>query len=290
RAEIAAIRAYAAARREDVGTAMEQSQKALALLPEDDYMLRGVVLFVQGGLFLLEDDIEKALDAWKDASTYGEKSGNIHLAVSALNSVAGLLAETGKVIEAEEIYTRALGLGTSHSGVSLSFNASIYAGLARLYLAQKDFQKAKEFAQTGFELGQQWLNPDSQIGSLLTLAQVAQLEGDPDEAQRLLDEVTRIASTRDLMPGTDAYIERAKIQIQSQLAGKIEGNSLLEPLSERELEVLRMLADGCSNPEIAEALIIALGTVKAHTSTIYRKLEVKNRTQAVIRARELKII
>ena len=43
-----------------------------------------------------------------------------------------------------------------------------------------------------------------------------------------------------------------------------------------------MLADGCSNPEIAELLIIALGTVKAHTSSIYRKLEVKNRTQAVL--------
>ena len=204
--------------------------------------------------------------------------------------MAGLLTETGKVTEAEEIYTRALGIGTSHSGVSLSFNASIYAGLARLYFAQKDFQKAREFAQTGFELGQQWLNPDSQIGSLLTLAQVAQQEGDPEAAQRLLDEVTRIASTSAVMPGTDVSIERAKKQIQSQRSGKAAGDPLLEPLSERELEVLRMLAEGSSNPEIAEALIIALGTVKAHTSTIYRKLEVNNRTQAVIRARKLKII
>ncbi|MDY6875407.1 MAG: LuxR C-terminal-related transcriptional regulator [Chloroflexota bacterium] len=66
--------------------------------------------------------------------------------------------------------------------------------------------------------------------------------------------------------------------------------SLIEPLSERELEVLRLIAAGLSNPEIAEELVIAVSTVKSHTNHIYGKLGVKNRTQAVARARELDLL
>jgi DNA-binding CsgD family transcriptional regulator len=59
-----------------------------------------------------------------------------------------------------------------------------------------------------------------------------------------------------------------------------------EPLSERELGVLRLLAGGFSNAEVAQELVISLGTVKTHTASIYRKLDVDNRTRAVVRARE----
>jgi LuxR family maltose regulon positive regulatory protein len=62
---------------------------------------------------------------------------------------------------------------------------------------------------------------------------------------------------------------------------------MVEPLSERELEVLRLIADGLSNQEVAERLFISLSTVKWHTGNIYGKLGVKNRTQAVARARTL---
>jgi LuxR family maltose regulon positive regulatory protein len=58
-----------------------------------------------------------------------------------------------------------------------------------------------------------------------------------------------------------------------------------EPLSERELEVLQLIAEGLTNREIASRLFLALNTVKAHTRNIYDKLDVHNRTQAVARAR-----
>jgi LuxR family maltose regulon positive regulatory protein len=65
---------------------------------------------------------------------------------------------------------------------------------------------------------------------------------------------------------------------------------LVEPLSQRELEVLHLIALGRTNKEIARQLIIAPGTVKAHTSHIYGKLNVANRTAAVARARQLGIL
>ena len=65
---------------------------------------------------------------------------------------------------------------------------------------------------------------------------------------------------------------------------------LIEPLTGRELEVLELIAQGRTNQEIAGQLIVAPGTVKAHTATIYRKLDVANRTEAVARARQLGIL
>jgi LuxR family maltose regulon positive regulatory protein len=65
---------------------------------------------------------------------------------------------------------------------------------------------------------------------------------------------------------------------------------LIEPLSERELEVLRLVAEGLSNQEIADRLVISVGTVKTHVHNILGKLDVRGRTQAAARARELDLI
>jgi len=65
---------------------------------------------------------------------------------------------------------------------------------------------------------------------------------------------------------------------------------LVEPLSQRELEVLHLIALGRTNQEIARQLVVARGTVKAHAASIYRKLDVTNRTEAVAHARQLGIL
>lgn len=78
--------------------------------------------------------------------------------------------------------------------------------------------------------------------------------------------------------------------------GSVEANSLvpvqplIEPLSDRELEVLQNLATGMSNQAIADQLFVSIAAVKWHARNIYGKLEVSNRTQAVARARELGIL
>ena len=66
--------------------------------------------------------------------------------------------------------------------------------------------------------------------------------------------------------------------------------SLLDPLSDRELEVLLKIAEGLSNREVAERLFVGVATVKKHITHIYDKLEVSSRTQALVRARELKLL
>jgi DNA-binding NarL/FixJ family response regulator len=67
----------------------------------------------------------------------------------------------------------------------------------------------------------------------------------------------------------------------------VEGsNSFSEPLSERELEILRLIAGGASNREIADTLFLAEGTVKNHVTNILGKLGVRDRTQAAIKAKD----
>jgi DNA-binding CsgD family transcriptional regulator len=64
----------------------------------------------------------------------------------------------------------------------------------------------------------------------------------------------------------------------------------VEDLSERELEVLALLASGRTNSEIARDLFVSAGTVKSHVNNIYRKLGARNRAEAIARARELKVV
>jgi len=61
-------------------------------------------------------------------------------------------------------------------------------------------------------------------------------------------------------------------------------------LTAREGEILGLMAAGMTNPQIAAQLVIGAGTVKTHTLTIYRKLEVANRTQAIVRAQKLGLL
>jgi len=91
----------------------------------------------------------------------------------------------------------------------------------------------------------------------------------------------------------DPSVAAKVVQEFSRVSGLVSATSsevLPEPLSEREVELLRLVASGMSNKEIAEALFITEGTVKNHITHILGKLSVRDRTQAVLKAKELGVI
>jgi ATP/maltotriose-dependent transcriptional regulator MalT len=127
-----------------------------------------------------------------------------------------------------------------------------------------------------------------------------------EEASKMLDKLAARGHVRVLnqdgvlaytLPGKDRPDELEPPLEASSFAGPgADGSSdetreaLAEPLSGRELEVLALLVSGRPNREIARELFVAVGTVKTHTNNIYRKLGVRNRTEALARARSLKLL
>jgi ATP/maltotriose-dependent transcriptional regulator MalT len=122
-----------------------------------------------------------------------------------------------------------------------------------------------------------------------------------DEASKMLEDLARKGhlerqtdegvvayalgeSGRQALPGDDSVLSR------EQSSGYGASLGLEDPLSEREREVLNLLASGKTNSEVAGDLFVSVGTVKSHTGNIYRKLGARNRAQALTRARELGLI
>jgi LuxR family maltose regulon positive regulatory protein len=115
-------------------------------------------------------------------------------------------------------------------------------------------------------------------------------EGPP--MAELLSEVLEAQQIRRLDPPIPAHDLRkllAALERDASGAG-FTAAGLAEPLSERELEVLQLVAAGKPNRQIAKELFVSVGTVKTHVNNFYRKLDVHSRTQAVVRARELKLL
>ena len=143
-----------------------------------------------------------------------------------------------------------------------------------------------------------WYNQRGQTNRaaiLLTLAQThPAISGENrTRAQQLLAKIkpTVVTKTADLeQVTTDLLLELTEEMFFPATSSLDPTSAPIEPLTERELEVLQLLAQGLTNPQIAKQLIIAIGTVKSYTGQIYRKLGVRNRTLAVLRARELHLI
>jgi LuxR family transcriptional regulator, maltose regulon positive regulatory protein len=99
------------------------------------------------------------------------------------------------------------------------------------------------------------------------------------------------AVPQDYLARLVAAFEQANLPVRPPVRrGGVVVAGLVEPLSPRELEVLRLLAAGATNRAIAKQLVVTLDTVKRHVSHLFGKLGVANRTQAVTRARELGLL
>jgi LuxR family maltose regulon positive regulatory protein len=107
-----------------------------------------------------------------------------------------------------------------------------------------------------------------------------------DEGTIMLD-LLRQAAKQDSAP---YYVNRLIAAFDEMHPQSTPFQPLIDPLSERELDVLRLLATDLSGPEIARKLIVSLSTMRTHTRSIYSKLDVNNRRSAVRRAEALNLL
>jgi LuxR family maltose regulon positive regulatory protein len=157
---------------------------------------------------------------------------------------------------------------------------------------------------------------DERLKTMVPQAVALHLRGDKDKAAQVLGEALALAepggfirlfvdegaSMAELLSAAAAqgirpvYANKLLAAIEMETKGErptscvLGPSSLAEPLSPRELEVLRLIAQGLSNQEIAERLFLALDTVKGHNRRIFDKLQVQRRTEAIARASELGLL
>lgn len=190
---------------------------------------------------------------------------------------------------------------------------------ARVYLAQGDPSAAMAFLEPLYQEAQTKNWADNRLKVTLLQALAQQALGDTEQALHLLAEalamaapdgfirvfvdeklpmahLLSIAATRGIMPDYLPRLLAAFDTDQRKLAGDsprrhaATAQPLLDALSDRELEILQLVAQGLSNREISERLYLALDTVKGHNRRIFAKLQVQRRTEAVARARELNLL
>ena len=162
--------------------------------------------------------------------------------------------------------------------------AGLLAGTGRAEEARVELQRVIEVAHQG-------IGPVEIAHAQVALSMAAQATGDPAAARAFLDDARSVVQTcPNPGPVVTAMLERAE-------AGLIAPNRATRPLtpfatdfSERELDVLRLLASTLSQREIGGMLFISRNTVKTHTKSIFQKLGVGTRANAVARARELHLI
>jgi LuxR family maltose regulon positive regulatory protein len=128
-------------------------------------------------------------------------------------------------------------------------------------------------------------------GAITQLESAVQLAAPQGYFRAFLDEdntiITLLPHLQHLAP---QFVDQLLASSQPGRVLPPAATSLVEPLTPRELEVLKLVGRGLSNREIADALFVTLGTVKKHLNNIFSKLDVKNRTQAVARAVELHLL
>jgi DNA-binding NarL/FixJ family response regulator len=109
-------------------------------------------------------------------------------------------------------------------------------------------------------------------------------------ADKLCESVRAAAKGASVLEPSVAAKMMAELNRLSARQGRKVAQTLADPLSDRELGVLRLLAEGCSNKEIGAHLKITEGTVKNHMTNVLEKLGALDRTQAALRAREMGLI
>ncbi len=252
----------------------------------------------------------------------------LSLARRDITSAEGFLAEAEHLVRANNfvnlrpqlIAARTLALlhkGDLPAAADLARRYELPLSEARVKLSQRDPSAAisllKPYRQQMSE--KRW--KDEELKTLVLCALGLDLDGNSDHALRVLAEALALAEpggfirifvdegipmarllaralSQGILPDYVGRILAAFPQAEAEKARDrglhVDQAGLIEPLSERELDVLRLLAEGLSNSEIGTRLYLSPNTVKAHTRNIYGKLDVHNRTQATARARELGLV
>ncbi len=278
---------------EDYGRAKQFALEALASAQMVDHQL--MKLRTQrclGSIAHLQEDYAEANRYYVESLATAETMGNRWGVSSAFRSLGAVACGRGDYTEARQHFRKALSIAEDVHNVPEVLN--ILGEIAGLQVQERRRERAVELLALVLShpaSGHDTKDRIELMGAEERATQLyAYLEG------QLSPDTFAAAQARGRVRDLDATVK----ELLTDLDQAAQDNVVLRPasaahvhpasLTERELEILRLLATGLSNRETADHLFLALGTVKWYVSEIYSKLHVTNRTQAITRARELNIL
>lgn len=206
-----------------------------------------------------------AARAWADDAGVGPEDEATYVAQYELATLVRLLLAERRPLEAAALGARLVAAAEDHGWIDAAMDALVGHALAAHAL--DDLVTAKSSLDAAFA------------------------HAEPEGALRRFvdDGAPMVALLRATRRGEGSGFG-ALVAAALRPAGPVRRDALTEPLSQRELEVLRLLATELSGPEIADHLVVSLNTVRSHTKAIYAKLGVTSRRAAVRRASELDLL
>jgi LuxR family transcriptional regulator, maltose regulon positive regulatory protein len=269
----------------DVGEAIESARRALELERIESSPWRSVGCPVLGISLFWSGHAGDARATLEDAMQRARPAGNNLAVIHALGCLATMAAERGELELAAEWAARASQMWGEHdlgehwaTTMTRLARGKVLERRGRLDDASTEIRRGVDLASSGVA--------SIEIAySLLTLAQVESALGDRDSARGLVEQARRVVDECSDPGILETMLTRAEHRLRARTRGA-ESNEL----TDRELGVLQLLAGDQTVREIGASLYVSRNTVKTHTKSIFRKLSVSNRAEAVARARELGLV
>jgi LuxR family maltose regulon positive regulatory protein len=300
----------------DLDTAADLLDKALDLCRQVGITQTLSETYVaQSRLKQARGDIDGAVQVLREAKRVSRIEGAYSLANFRLATQQArlnlLVKKPNEVIHWVRQLETAFAPGEAGMPLPMSSREIIQTLLARAYLARGEAQKALAVLKP-------LLPPAEAAGGLLRVVEICLLKalafqalGDVPAALVSLERALTLAEPEGYVrlfldegpPAARLLYRAAERGIHPAYTGRLlaafpeapsrlppSSSSIIEPLTERERQILQLIAEGMTNKEIARKLVLSVGTVKVHAHNIYGKLNVSGRTQALAKARELGLL
>jgi ATP/maltotriose-dependent transcriptional regulator MalT len=238
----------------------------------------GTMLFSLGHIALDQGDNAEAIRCFEKIRAIGHKRGYIYGFAASLIGIGRCAYAMGDYGEAQRSLREALQIITRDRMLSLL--PFLYIGIGELFLQTGQRARGSELLTFALYHPASDYHTQGRAQRLLTRYQVTLEAAQQTPLTADFDAITTALLDELLIP-EDGILTRPTPQA---------GETLIEPLSERELEILILIADGLSNREIAAQLYLSVATVKWYLTHIYSKLGVQSRTLAIQRARQLHLL
>jgi len=270
---------------EQARATFERAPEAAREFPPNSTAFWSLASSGMGELFFEQGDFATAESHFRAGVELGKMWNAWECLLPGMIGLARLHAARGDWQAAYTVLDDLLGRTIANT---ITVRPAIEAERAAFQLQQGDLAAAAQWAST-FDADHPTVYRLQWEQNALVAARIWLSMGKRSEAQALLARLRAEAEAA----GHHKIVQRIRQILQETQSPSIshpKSACLIEQLSEREMEVLRLMAEGLSNPEIARRLYLSPNTLKAHAQNIYLKLDVHNRMEAVNRARKLKIL